>query len=71
MAHPGMDNGDENVTIVHRYGAREMVDGAIWDEDHIYPSDDGVLEYLGGKYNMLGDPKATLADIKESSRAMC
>ena len=71
MAHSGIDDGDESVTIVHRYGGRESVDGAIWDEDHIYSSDDGVLEYLGGKYNMLGDPKATLADIKEIALTQC
>jgi hypothetical protein len=29
MAHSGMDDGDESVTIVHRYGGRETVDGAV------------------------------------------
>jgi hypothetical protein len=66
-----MDEADETVTIVHRYGGRETMDGAVWDEDRIYPNADGVLEYLGGKYNMCGDAKATLSDIKEIALTQC
>ena len=71
MAHSGLDENVQPSLMVHKFGKPTNIDGVSWNSEDIEVNAEGVLEYLGGKYDMHGDSVATLSDLKTIAITHC